>query len=240
MSEPFSGTGRGSGQPEPDSPDHPIVRDRRRIDPLTGRIRTPDAAPEVDPFAQPAGDGDSGDTVVPGSGASVELEAQLAERTADLQRVQAEYANYRRRVERDRQAVAEQALASVLTGLLPVLDDIDRARSHGESSQGFQLLADGLDTTLTKLGLERFGSAGEPFDPMVHEALTHAGTSAEVDAPTCSEVYQPGYRVGERVLRPARVAVVDPEPSATAQSAAAPQADASPSTGESEVGPEGG
>jgi molecular chaperone GrpE len=140
-----------------------------------------------------------------------ELEAQLAERTADLQRVQAEYANYRRRVDRDRQAVAEQALASVLLGLLPVLDDIDRAKSHGESSQGFLLLAEGLDTTLTKLGLEHFGEAGEPFDPTVHEALTHAGSSPDVEVATCTEIYQPGYRVGERVLRPARVAVVDPE-----------------------------
>jgi molecular chaperone GrpE len=141
-----------------------------------------------------------------------DLEAQLAERTADLQRLQAEYANYRRRVERDRQAVAEQALSSVLVGLLPVLDDIDRARSHGEVEGGFKLVADGLETTLTKLGLQRFGTAGEPFDPTVHEALTHA-LSSDVTEPTCAEIYQPGYRVGERVLRPARVGVVEPDTS---------------------------
>jgi molecular chaperone GrpE len=139
-----------------------------------------------------------------------ELEAQLAERTADLQRVQAEYANYRRRVDRDRQLVAETALASVFANLLPVLDDIDRARSHDEVTGGFALVADGLDTTLTKLGLERFGDAGEPFDPVIHEALTH-GFSGEVTEPVCAEVLQPGYRVGERVLRPARVAVLEPE-----------------------------
>jgi len=134
----------------------------------------------------------------------------LDERTADLQRVQAEFANYRRRVERDRQAVAEQALASVLIGLLPVLDDIDRAREHGEVEGGFKLVADGLETTLNKLGLQRFGTAGEPFDPNVHEALTHA-LSADVTEPSCGQIYQPGYRVGERVLRPARVGVVEPE-----------------------------
>jgi molecular chaperone GrpE len=140
-----------------------------------------------------------------------DLQRVLDERTADLQRVQAEFANYRRRVDRDRQAVAEQALASVLLGLLPVLDDIDRARAHGEVEGGFKLVADGLETTLTKLGLERFGDAGEPFDPTVHEALTHA-LSADATEPTCAEIYQPGYRVGARILRPARVAVVEPEP----------------------------
>jgi molecular chaperone GrpE len=123
--------------------------------------------------------------------------------------VQAEFANYRRRVERDRQAVGEQALASVLIGLLPVLDDIDRAHEHGEVEGGFKLVADGLETTLTKLGLERFGTVGEPFDPNVHEALTH-GLSADVAEPTCGQVFQPGYRVGERVLRPARVGVLEP------------------------------
>jgi molecular chaperone GrpE len=137
------------------------------------------------------------------------VRALLDERTADLQRLQAEFANYRRRVERDRQAVAEQALASVLIGVLPVLDDIDRARAHGEVEGGFKLVSDGLETTLTKLGLERFGAPGEPFDPTVHEALTHA-FSSDVSEPVCSEVFQPGYRVGNRVLRPARVAVTEP------------------------------
>jgi molecular chaperone GrpE len=143
-------------------------------------------------------------------GVGADAQALLDERTADLQRLQAEFSNYRRRVERDRQAVAEQALASVLVGLLPLLDDIDRARAHGEVEGGFKIVADGLETTLAKLGLQRFGEAGEPFDPTVHEAMTHA-LSAEVDEPSCAEIYQPGYRVGDRVLRPARVAVVDPE-----------------------------
>jgi molecular chaperone GrpE len=144
-----------------------------------------------------------------------DIQRLLDERTTDLQRVQAEFANYRRRVERDRQAVAEQALASVLVGLLPVLDDIERAREHGELDGGFKLVADGLETTLTKLGLARFGEVGEPFDPTVHEALTHA-LSPDVAEASCAQVFQPGYRVGERVLRPARVAVVEPgEPEST-------------------------
>ena len=177
----------------------PVVRDKRRIDPTTGEVR-PGAAEQAAPA-----DADA----PPAAETELELDA-VAELTADLQRLQAEFANYRRRVERDRQAVAEQALGSVMVGLLPVLDDIDRARSHGEVEGGFKLVADGLETTLNKLGLQRFGEAGEPFDPTVHEALTHT-LSAEVSEPVCAEVYQPGYRVGDRVLRPARVAVAEPE-----------------------------
>jgi molecular chaperone GrpE len=184
----------------------PVIRDKRRIDPDTGEVR-PVAESPTAPASDAAEDAAPGDdTLPPGSD---DLQRTLDERTADLQRVQAEFTNYRRRVERDRQAVAEQALASVLVGVLPVLDDIDRARSHGEVEGGFKLVADGLETTLVKLGLQRFGEAGEPFDPTLHEALTHA-LSTDVTEPTCAEVYQPGYRVGERILRPARVAVVEP------------------------------
>jgi molecular chaperone GrpE len=175
----------------------PVIRDKRRIDPTTGAVR-----PDVQASAPAAAPG-------PVDGADA-VGDRVAELTNDLQRLQAEFANYRRRVERDRQAVAEQALASVLVGVLPVLDDIDRARVHGEVEGGFKLVADGLETTLTKLGLQRFGEPGEPFDPTVHEALTH-GLSPDVTEPTCAEVLQPGYRVGDRVLRPARVAVVEPE-----------------------------
>ena len=138
------------------------------------------------------------------------LAAQLAERTADLQRVQAEYANYRKRVERDRVAVREQALANVLSALLPVLDDIGRAREHGELTGGFKSVAESLETTAAKLGLESFGDAGEPFDPTVHEALMHS-YSPDVTEPTCVQILQPGYKVGDRILRPARVAVAEPE-----------------------------
>jgi len=177
----------------------PVIRDKRRIDPATGEVRAQETVPAPDPVEQELAE-------IVGS----DMQTLLEDRTADLQRLQAEFANYRRRVDRDRQAVAEQALASVLVGLLPVLDDIQRARAHGDFEGGFKLVADGLETTLAKLGLQRFGDAGEPFDPTVHEAMTHA-LSGDVTEPTCAEIYQPGYRVGERILRPARVGVLEPD-----------------------------
>jgi molecular chaperone GrpE len=133
----------------------------------------------------------------------------LAERTADLQRLQAEYANYRKRVERDRQAVREQALASVLSELLPVLDDIGRAREHGELSGGFKFVADSLEAITAKLGLTAYGENGDPFDPTLHEAVMHE-YSGDVFEPTCVRILQPGYKVGDRIIRPARVAVAEP------------------------------
>jgi molecular chaperone GrpE len=164
--------------------------------------------------AKPAADGPSW--------AERELASQLAERTFDLQRVTAEYANYRKRVERDRLAVREQALANVLSALLPVLDDIGRAREAGELVGGFKSVAESLESAVTKLGLSSFGTDGEPFDPTVHEALTHS-YSAEVAEPTCVQILQPGYKVGERILRPARVAVAEPDDSvAPAESAGEP------------------
>ena len=159
---------------------------------------------------QPSGDGaarNAGDVAV-----------KLAERTADLQRVQAEYANYRKRVDRDRAAVREQALASVVAELLPVLDDIGRAREHGELTGGFKAVAEALEAAAGKLGLTTFGKAGEAFDPNVHEALMHS-YSADVTEPTCVQVLQPGYKVGERILRPARVAVAEPTDPAGARTA---------------------
>lgn len=139
----------------------------------------------------------------------------LNERTADLQRLQAEYQNYRRRVERDRVAVKEIAIANLLTELLPVLDDIGRAREHGELVGGFKSVAESLETVAAKLGLQQFGKEGEPFDPLVHEALMHS-YSPDVTETTCVQILQPGYRIGERNLRPARVAVAEPQPGAQA------------------------
>jgi len=191
---------------EPEEQEGPIIRDRRRLDPETGAVREP-AAPAA-PAEEQAGDGSTEET---DERADRVLEAALAERTADLQRVQADYTNYRRRVERDREAVREQALVNILTNLLPVLDDIGRAREHGELEGGFKSVADALEAAVGKLGLERFGEPGEPFDPSVHEALTHAH-SAEVSEPTAVQVFQPGYRIGARVVRPARVGVAEPEP----------------------------
>jgi len=172
--------------------------------------------PASGPGQQPtAGDGPAAQAKPAAAGPSEserELASQLAERTSDLQRVTAEYANYRKRVERDRLAVREQALANVLSALLPVLDDIGRAREAGELVGGFKSVADSLESAVTKLGLSSFGTDGEPFDPTVHEALTHS-YSAEVAEPTCVQILQPGYKVGERILRPARVAVAEPDDS---------------------------
>jgi molecular chaperone GrpE len=141
--------------------------------------------------------------------AVADVEARLAERTADLQRLQAEYANYRKRVDRDRAAVREQAVATTLAGLLPVLDAIGQARDHGELSGGFKSVADSLQAALGRLGLVTYGEKGDPFDPKIHEALTST-YSPDVAEDTCVEILQPGYKVGERILRPARVAVAEP------------------------------
>jgi molecular chaperone GrpE len=155
----------------------------------------------------PGGPGHPG--VQPGGPDDGGLAAQLAERTADLQRVHAEYANYRKRVERDRLAVREQALVNVLSSLLPVLDDIGRAREHGDLNGAFKSVGESLETIAAKLGLETFGEPGEPFDPLVHEALMHS-YSPDVTEPTAVQILQPGYRAGERIIRPARVAVAEP------------------------------
>jgi len=141
--------------------------------------------------------------------AVADAEARLAERTADLQRLQAEYANYRKRVDRDRAAVREQAVAATLSGLLPVLDAISQARDHGELSGGFKSVADSLQAALGRLGLVTYGKKGDAFDPKIHEALTST-YSPDVAEDTCVEILQPGYQVGDRILRPARVAVAEP------------------------------
>ena len=154
------------------------------------------------------GDGPAGGSQ-PAAAPTAAALASLAERTADLQRLQAEYANYRKRVERDRVAVRERALASVLGELLPILDDIGRAREHEELAGGFKSVAESLESAATKLGLTTYGENGDPFDPNLHEALMHS-YSADVTEPTCVRILQPGYKVGARILRPARVAVAEP------------------------------
>jgi molecular chaperone GrpE len=254
-----------------DTNEGPVIRDLRRIDPVTGQVRDPQgrrdgtpgkparpgrhsvskpggtgarpAAPGGAAGAQPPGgasgdrpqgqpEGQPGDGTPqdapadgmpsagttggsqpggsqPGGPGGDALAAQLAERTADLQRVHAEYANYRKRVERDRLAVREQALANVLSSLLPVLDDIGRAREHGDLNGAFKSVGESLETIAAKLGLESFGEPGEPFDPLVHEALMHS-YSPDVTEPTAVQILQPGYKVGERIIRPVRVAVAEP------------------------------
>ena len=131
--------------------------------------------------------------------------------TADLQRLQAEYANYRKRVDRDRSVAAEFSIAAVLAELLPVLDDLDRAAEHGELTGGFKAVADRITATVERLGLTKFADAPVAFNPEIHEALTHE-VSKDVSEPTASKILQPGYKFKERVIRAARVAVTDPEP----------------------------
>ncbi|HUC24128.1 MAG TPA: nucleotide exchange factor GrpE [Streptosporangiaceae bacterium] len=230
----------------------PVIRDNRRIDPVTGQPRRgkhaatspagttgagrpgpagasgrhgrgngkdsaggeavidaseePDTAPAVSSAAGKAGDSKASAK----EGAAMEaLRVQVAERTADVQRLQAEYANYRKRVERDRATVREFAVSSVLTELLPALDAIGIARDHGELSGGFKSVADQIQAAVVKLGLVTYGQKGDAFDPKIHEALTHT-YSPDVAEDTCVEIFQPGYKVGERILRPARVAVAEP------------------------------
>lgn len=206
------GRGDGPGSEQEQEQDGPIIRDKRRIDPVTGEVREPAASPA--PAAPSEGQGAAGDDSATTSETSddeaVLLGIQLADRTADLQRLQAEYVNYRRRVDRDRDVVRDTAVANVLTNLLPVLDDIGRARDHDELDGAFRAVGESLEATVEKLGLLRFGTVGESFDPTVHEALTHT-ISGDVTEATCVEVYQPGYRIGDRVVRPARVAVAAPE-----------------------------
>ncbi|MBT2527976.1 nucleotide exchange factor GrpE [Streptomyces sp. ISL-99] len=159
----------------------------------------------------------------------------LNERTADLQRLQAEYQNYRRRVERDRVTVKEIAVANLLSELLPTLDDIGRAREHGELVGGFKSVAESLETVAAKMGLQQFGKEGEPFDPTIHEALMHS-YAPDVDETTCVAILQPGYRIGERTIRPARVAVAEPQPGATPAKADEPSAQAQAAAPDEESG----
>jgi molecular chaperone GrpE len=191
----------------------PVIRDKRRIDPETGQPRThtgaaTQATTEEQPTAQPEA------PAVDGQAAQLTPDSELAaERLRDLQRLQAEYVNYRRRVERDRDVARETAVSGVLEQLLPVLDDVHLARQHGDlEGTPFAAIADKLESVLGRFGLARFGEAGEAFDPAVHEALMHteADLPEGTDVTTVVQVLQPGYRAGDRVLRAARVAVADP------------------------------
>ena len=221
-------TDANQADPEPvgsedSEPTGPRVTDKRRLDPDTGAVRdtrsgSPAGQDEV--AAEPAADEvfedlqaqDVAQTVV---GDDVHPDTTLAaDLTRDLQRLQAEYVNYKKRVDRDRQMHRDIAVANVVEVLLPVLDDIHLARQHGDLEGGpFAAIADKLDGTLTKIGVERYGQPGDPFDPTVHEALMHveAELTEGTEGPTVVQVLQPGYRMGARVIRVARVAVADPQ-----------------------------
>ncbi|MFF2653033.1 nucleotide exchange factor GrpE [Streptomyces sp. NPDC058045] len=173
-----------------------------------------DAEPTAAESSKEGAAAPAGDSATAGLTAQLDqVRTALGERTADLQRLQAEYQNYRRRVERDRVSVKEIAVANLLSELLPVLDDIGRAREHGELVGGFKSVAESVETVTGKMGLQRFGEEGEPFDPTIHEALMHS-YAPDVTETTCVAILQPGYRFGERTIRPARVAVAEPQPGA--------------------------
>ncbi len=191
-----------------------VVNDRRRIDPETGEVRA--SAHDAEETAAPVSEEPLVAEVV--DEVAAELKTQLDERTADLQRLTAEYANYRKRVERDREAVINNAKASVAAELLSVLDDVERAAAHGDLTGAFKAVADKLVSTLQKTGLEPFAHEGEAFDPSVHEAVQHS-TSPDVEGPTVTAVLRRGYTFGDKLVRPALVAVTDHEPAASAEPA---------------------
>lgn len=200
--------------PEHEEQRGPTVRDRRRIDPETFQVREPQSA--AAPAGSAAAAGDQVSAGAAGGNEQVdELQAQLSERTADLQRLQAEYVNYKRRVDRDRDLTRRVALEGFVKDFLPVLDDLRSAREHGELTGAFKAVGDEVERITSRHGLETFGTKGDPFDPHIHDALMQVPAEG-VDGPTCVEILQPGYRIGERVLRPARVAVGEPTGAAPA------------------------
>ncbi|MFG1933077.1 nucleotide exchange factor GrpE [Mycobacterium sp. NPDC048908] len=178
-----------------DSHEPVTVTDKRRIDPETGEVREPTTGPAP---TGPAPEGSASE--------------EVTELKSTLQRVKAEYDNYRKRSLRDQQLAAERTKAAVVTQLLPVLDDLDRARSHGDLEAGpLKSVADKLATALEGLGLSGFGDEGDPFDPALHEAVQHEGEGTH---PIVGTVMRRGYKVGEQVVRHALVGVVDTVPEA--------------------------
>jgi molecular chaperone GrpE len=191
------------------------ITDKRRIDPETGEVRQSASGPAP-----------SGSEAF--AGETPEESDKAAELLADLQRVQADFANYRKRALRDQQAATDRAKASVVTQLLGVLDDLERARTHGDLESGpLKLVADKLDGALTGLGLEAFGAEGEDFDPVLHEAVQHEGDGGPGSKSVIGTVMRRGYKMGEHVLRNALVGVVDTVAVETGQADTDDNADAS-------------
>jgi molecular chaperone GrpE len=187
---------QNSDEPDrPDEWDRVVIRDKRKIDRQTDADGGADAPPEA---AAP-----EEDTVITPDALLLE------ERTRDLQRVQAEYANYRKRAERDRLLAGDLAIGRALGELLPVIDDLDRAKAHGDLTGPLKAVADKLEGVFTKLGLVAFGEVGDSFDPSIHEAVLH-DESDTVTTPTCTTVMRQGYLHKDRLLRPAMVGVTDP------------------------------
>jgi molecular chaperone GrpE len=197
------------------NPEQVTITDKRRIDPETGEVRQSASGPAP-----------SGSEAF--AGETPEESDKAAELLADLQRVQADFANYRKRALRDQQAATDRAKASVVTQLLGVLDDLERARTHGDLESGpLKLVADKLDGALTGLGLEAFGAEGEDFDPVLHEAVQHEGDGGPGSKSVIGTVMRRGYKMGEHVLRNALVGVVDTVAVETGQADTDDNADAS-------------
>ncbi|MCU1555553.1 MAG: GrpE protein, partial [Arthrobacter sp.] len=206
---------RGDNEPQ-----KPIIRDNRKVDPETGAARHPEREGHADTAGKTAEtEGDAlsqaedilnsvevpaEESVAQGVGA-----AEAEELKNDLRRLQAEYVNYRKRVERDRAVAGEMAVIGVLNSLLPVLDDVDAARQHGDLTDGpFAAIAAKLENALKTYGLTRIDETGVEFDPTVHEALIQQPGDVELD--TVSQVLRSGYKSGDRVLRAAQVIVAVP------------------------------
>lgn len=210
------GAKRSGGQDEEHHEGRISFKDNRRIDPTTGAVRQPKAGlPEPGSAAADPGNPANAAqpmtaTVTPAAEELAAARSEAAERTADLQRITAEYANYRRRAERERLAAAAAGKAMVVGELLAVCDDIDRAAEHGDLTGGFKNVADKFTGILERLGLSHYGAEGDEFDPNVHEAVQFA-TSAAVQHPTVTTVLRLGYLFEEKVLRPAVVVVTGPE-----------------------------
>lgn len=193
-------------------PEPTVIKDNRRIDPQTGEVRG-EASPQAPAQPTVGGPDDGAESYGADGSAGGDLEAAqalAAQRLEELQRLNAEYVNYRKRVDRDRQLIAEQASYKALTPVVEVLDTIDRAREHGELDGGLKAVADQLERVVAAAGLVRFGEPGDAFDPMLHEALSHLGADADVEVTTVKHVAKGGYRLGDRVVRAAQVLVVDP------------------------------
>ncbi|HET7530568.1 MAG TPA: nucleotide exchange factor GrpE [Mycobacteriales bacterium] len=206
----FPSEGQTSFDPESPPARDPQATEGSAADPATAA----DPAAAAGTAEAPAGEG----VEETAAQADAEVEADLGDMqklvdglTNDLKRLQAEYVNYKRRVDRDRELVLQNATYSVLSALLPVLDDVDRAREHGELEGGFKAIAESLERIVAGQGLVKFGASGDEFDPRFHEALMHAH-SKDVTTTTCRDIVSAGYMIGDRVVRPARVTVVDPEP----------------------------
>jgi molecular chaperone GrpE len=208
------------------NPEQVTVTDKRRIDPETGEVR------HVPPGGAPGGAAPASDSA--GESGGGPADGKVAELTADLQRVQADFANYRKRALRDQQAATDRAKAAVVSQLLGVLDDLDRARKHGDLESGpLKSVADKLDSALSGLGLTAFGAEGEDFDPVLHEAVQHEGDGGEGSRPVIGTVMRHGYKLDDNVLRHALVGVVDTFSDTTAGDAGGTGAQAEqPDTGD--------